>query len=146
MPLEGNTLTWSETQLVLEKGIAIGGEPLIEHLEVVGHKDAIDYVEELAQRGAVLGEREIRDLHNLIRRGIDRQEAGRCRTLDVKAAGTEHVYPAHDRLPELMEGLVSWLSSKAAQALPAIPTRPRGNTVWSPSTRFGTGTDARRGS
>lgn len=115
--LEGNTLTQSETELVLEKGITIGGKSLIEHLEVIGHKDAIDYVEELAQRGAVLGEREIRDLHNLILRGIDRQEAGRYRTLDVKAAGTEHVYPAHYRLPELMEDFVAWLRSDAPRAL-----------------------------
>ena len=115
--LEGNTLTQSETELVLEKGITIGGKSLVEHLEVIGHKDAMDYMEELAQKKIVLNEWEIRNLHNLILRGIDRQEAGRYRTLDVKAAGTEHTYPPHYRLPELMADFAGWLQKESAQAL-----------------------------
>lgn len=47
--IEGNTLTQSETALVLETGITIGGKTLREHLEVIGHKDAIDYIETLTQ-------------------------------------------------------------------------------------------------
>jgi hypothetical protein len=42
--IEGNTLTQSETELVLSKGITIGGKTLDEHLEVIGHKEAIDYI------------------------------------------------------------------------------------------------------
>jgi Fic family protein len=116
--IEGNTLTQSETEMVLTHGITVGGKTLVEHLEVVGHKDAIDYVEELAQQGTPIGEWEIKGLHSLILRGVDQvtgqNEAGRYRTLDVRAAGTEHVYPPHYRLPELMEGFVAWLSSGAA--------------------------------
>ena len=33
--IEGNTLTQSETELVLSKGITVGGKTLIEHLEVI---------------------------------------------------------------------------------------------------------------
>jgi len=33
---------------VLEKGITIGGKPLKDHLEAVGHKDALDYVRQIA--------------------------------------------------------------------------------------------------
>ena len=40
--IEGNTLTQSETELVLSKGITVGGKTLEEHLEVIGHKEAID--------------------------------------------------------------------------------------------------------
>lgn len=39
--IEGNTLTQSETELVLSKGITIGGKTLDEHLEVIGHQEAI---------------------------------------------------------------------------------------------------------
>ncbi len=119
--IEGNTLTQSETEMVLSHGITVGGKTLVEHLEVIGHKDAIDYMEELAQKGAPIGEWEIKNLHSLILRGVDQvtgqNEAGRYRTLDVKAAGTEHTYPPHYRLPELMEGFVSWMGSPAAQGL-----------------------------
>src|SRR5262245_56447447 len=115
--IEGNTLTQSETEMVLEHGITIGGKTLAEHLEVIGHKEAIDYVEELAGQKTTIGEREIKDLHSLIIRGIDRNEAGRYRTLDVRAAGTEHVYPPHLRLRELMENFVYWLNSSDAAKL-----------------------------
>lgn len=40
--IEGNTLTLQETMAVLKHGITIGGKSLREHLEVVGHRKAID--------------------------------------------------------------------------------------------------------
>jgi Fic family protein len=115
--IEGNTLTKSETQLVLEKGITVGGKSVIEHLEVVGHKEAIDYIEELARQETKIGEREIKDVHNIIMRAILPEEAGRYRRLDVKAAGTDHVYPLHFRLPDLMRDFVLWLESEDAKNL-----------------------------
>jgi Fic family protein len=45
--IEGNTLTLSETKVVLEDGITIGGKTLKEHLEVVNHKEAINYMEDI---------------------------------------------------------------------------------------------------
>ena len=44
--IEGNTLTMSETKVVLE-GITIGGKSVTEHLEIINHKDAIEYLENL---------------------------------------------------------------------------------------------------
>ena len=41
--IEGNTLTQSETELVLSKGITICGRILQEHLEIIGYKEAIYY-------------------------------------------------------------------------------------------------------
>lgn len=115
--IEGNTLTQSETEMVLEHGLTIGGKTLAEHLEVVGHKEAIDYIEQLAVQDTAISEREIKDLHNLIMRGVDRVEAGRYRTLDVRAAGTEHVYPPHYQLQDLMTSFVEWLNSETAKRL-----------------------------
>jgi len=45
--LEGNTLTESETKVVLEDGITIGGKPLKDHLEAIGHAKAYDYLYKL---------------------------------------------------------------------------------------------------
>ncbi len=115
--LEGNTLTQSETELVLTRGITVGGKTLQEHLEVIGHGDAIAYIETLAQQGTLLGERDIGQIHNLILRRISPETAGRYRRLDVQAAGTDHVYPPHYLLSELMAGFVTWLNSSQAQAL-----------------------------
>ncbi|MFG6107293.1 Fic family protein [Leptothoe sp. EHU-05/26/07-4] len=118
--IEGNTLTQSETQLVLETGITVGGKTLREHLEVVGHQDAIDYVESLAQKDTTIGEWEIRQIHSLLFSVIDRAEAGRYRQLDVKAAGTDYAYPPHYLLPELMTEFVEWLNSEPAKQLHPI--------------------------
>lgn len=46
--IEGNTLTASETAMVIEKGITIAGKTIREHLEVINHAQAIDFIRELA--------------------------------------------------------------------------------------------------
>ncbi|QDI90822.1 hypothetical protein EPH95_06230 [Salicibibacter halophilus] len=44
--IEGNTLTIYETKAILEDGITVGnGKTLREHMEVINHRDAIQYVE-----------------------------------------------------------------------------------------------------
>lgn len=112
--IEGNTLTQSETELVLTKGITVGGKTLDEHLEVIGHKEAIDYIENLAQRDTEINEWEIKQIHNLILRKINPEEAGRYRTLDVMAAGTNYRYPPHYLLSQLMRDFAIWLNSESA--------------------------------
>ena len=81
--IEGNTLTMSETKAVLEDGITIGGKSLREHLEAVGHSQAIDYLEVLAQGDAALTERTLKDFHSLILRNIDGANAGTYRRVNV---------------------------------------------------------------
>ncbi|MBE9064350.1 Fic family protein [cf. Phormidesmis sp. LEGE 11477] len=118
--IEGNTLSQSETELVLSKGITIGGKTLIEHLEVVGHKEAIDYIESLSQAESPIGEWEIRQIHALVTRKISPDEAGRYRQLDVKAAGTDYVYPPYYLLPGLMNEFVQWLQTAGRQTHPVL--------------------------
>ena len=115
--IEGNTLTQSETELVLTKGITVGGKTLDEHLEAIGHKEAIDYIEHLAQKDTKINEWEIKQIHNLILRKINPEEAGSYRTLDVMAVGTNYRYPPHYLLSQLMGDFVSWLNSESALSL-----------------------------
>lgn len=48
--LEGNTLSLAETKVVLEDGITIGGKPLKDHYETVGHAMAFDEIIELSKK------------------------------------------------------------------------------------------------
>ncbi len=112
--IEGNTLTQSETELVLTKGITVGGKTLDEHLEAIGHQEAINYIEYLAQQDTPINQWEIKQIHNLILRKINPEEAGNYRTLDVMAAGTNYRYPAHYLLPQLMGDFGAWLNSESA--------------------------------
>ncbi len=86
--LQGNTLSQRETELVLSHGITIGGHSLVEHLEVIGHRDAMVYLEKLARDQTPIGAREVKDLHALIVRPSEsatgQNEAGRFRSLDVR--------------------------------------------------------------
>ncbi|MEG4576838.1 Fic family protein [Microcoleus sp. N3A4] len=122
--IEGNTLTQRETELVLETGITVGGKTLREHLEAIGHRDAIDYIEMLTRSDTAIGEWEIKQIHNLIIRAIlfegfanAPEEAGRYRQLDVKAAGTEYLYPPHYLLSGLMPEFIEWLNSDKIKSL-----------------------------
>ncbi|PTV96809.1 hypothetical protein C8C76_1248 [Halanaerobium saccharolyticum] len=92
--IEGNTLTLSETKVVLEDGITIGGKTLKEHLEVVNHKEAINYMEDIINKEEKLSERQIKNIHYLILKGIDDENAGKYRSDKVVISGAEHIPPA----------------------------------------------------
>ena len=76
--LEGNSLTESETKVVIEDGITIGGKPLRDHFEAVGHAEAFDLVYRLAKRREIT-EAEILKLHRLFFYRVDPKSAGRYR-------------------------------------------------------------------
>ncbi|MBE9032740.1 Fic family protein [filamentous cyanobacterium LEGE 11480] len=107
--IEGNTLTQSETQIVLEKGITVSGKSLKDHLEVVNHAQAITFIRDLAQTKESISEWEIRQIHSLICRGD--AEAGVYRTINVMAAGSDHRYPDHLQVADLMNQFIHWLQS-----------------------------------
>lgn len=79
---KGNTLTLQETKIVLE-GITIGGKTLREHFEVINHKEAVLYVEELISNKGSLTEHVIKQLHHLILKNIRDRDAGKYREINV---------------------------------------------------------------
>lgn len=118
--IEGNTLTESETQIVLEKGITIGGKPLRDHLEAINHAEAIDFIRNLATTHSPITPWEIRQTHSLICKG-DRQ-AGTYRTGNVMAAGPNYRYPDALQLPDLMADFGDWLTQPSLnQDAPSHP-------------------------
>ena len=83
--IEGNTLTLQETAMVLQ-GITIDRKPLKDHLEVVGYKEAFEYVEQLAKEQKPMTEYEIRAIHSLVL--ADRKEdRGQWRRVPVRIFG-----------------------------------------------------------
>ena len=84
--IEGNTLTLKETKVALE-GITIGGKTLREHFEAINHRDAILMVEELVEKQRPLDEWTIKNLHQLVLKNIDADNAGRYRQVNVLISG-----------------------------------------------------------
>jgi len=52
--IEGNTLSLSETAIVVEKGITIGAKTIREHLEAISHMQSIDAIQSIVHRGKIL--------------------------------------------------------------------------------------------
>ncbi|WLR41802.1 Fic family protein [Bacillus carboniphilus] len=116
--IEGNTLTLNETKVVLE-GITVGGKTMREHLEVINHRDAILYVEEIVQKKEVFSEWQIKNLHRLVLKGIDDDYAGIYRDQQVFIAGAKHTPPPPIIIQEKMEEMLWWYH-KESQSLHPI--------------------------
>jgi len=100
--IEGNTLTFQETHLVVNEGITISGKSMREHLEAINHNEAVDFVVDLVRRKEPFTERVLLELHSLILKSIDSSNAGRYRTVAVRISGSAHIPPDPLHLPELM--------------------------------------------
>jgi Fic family protein len=119
--MEGNTLTETETKVVLEDGMTIGGKPMKDHLEAIGHAKAYDLLYELIQNPEVT-ELDLLALQRLVVDDIDglspdSLEPGQYRSKSVIITGTSYVPPQAIHVPEQMkvfleEKLPQWLASE----------------------------------
>lgn len=107
--IEGNTLTLRETQLILETGLTIGGKSLREHFEVTNHKDAIEYVESLADQKQPISAFHVRQIHKLVLSQIDNENAGQYRKTEVRIAGAKHIPSEAWDIPQQMTDWENWL-------------------------------------
>jgi Fic family protein len=117
--IEGNTLTLRETALVLKEGITIAGKTMKEHLEVINHQQAYDFVKELVTEEADLNKRVVLEIHALILHG-NRQDAGRYRTEQVGILGSRHQPPDHFRVPDLMDDYYAYYEAQKQTAHPVL--------------------------
>ena len=101
--IEGNTLTLQETALVVNEGVTISGKSMREHLEAINHTEAISYIKDIAKQDIEISERTIKEIHALILHGIDRENAGRYRTVPVMISGSAHMPPQPYHIEKQME-------------------------------------------
>ena len=110
--LEGNTLTISETKILLEDGITVGGRPLKDCYEAVGHGSAYGFMlEQARQQDMIITEDTIKKLHRLFYQKVDADQAGQYRSIQVYISGLEYVPPAPDEVPRLMKHLTDQIRS-----------------------------------
>lgn len=101
--IEGNTLTLQETALVVNEGVTISGKSMREHLEAINHSEAIDFIKGIAGQSEPISERTIRDIHAIVLHGIDRENAGKYRTVPVMISGSRHLPPQPYLIEKQME-------------------------------------------
>ena len=109
--IEGNTLTLRETDMVL-RGLTIDQKSLKEHLEVIGHKEAFDYVRQLVSGNAPISEKIIKDIHYLVL-ADKKEDRGIYRRVPVRIMGAAHepVQP-YLIIPKMKELLEQYKNSK----------------------------------
>jgi Fic family protein len=110
--IEGNSLTEKETFWVIKEGITIKNKPLKDHLEATNHKEALEYLYDLISHNKkhTISEHLIKNLHQLVTKGIEKEWAGRYRSGKVIIGGTKHEPPEAILLPNLMNDLIKWTS------------------------------------
>lgn len=107
--IEGSTITLQETRLILETGLTVGGKSLREHFEVTNHKEAIQYVEDLVQNTEPITAFHVRQIHRLILKNIDDENAGSYRKTQVRIAGASIIPPESWQITNLMIEWSDWI-------------------------------------
>ena len=105
--LEGNSLTESETKVVIDDGLTVQGKPLHDVYEALGHADAYDHLQLMAT-DKQLEVADILKLHELFYKRIDPSQAGKFRTVPVFISGSHYPLPSAEEIPKLMDEFLAW--------------------------------------
>lgn len=137
--IEGNTLTYGETLLLLIHGRTRGEHLLREYEEMRGHDVAIELVRALAREERPLGEGDLRDLNRIVlKEGFWRVartpegeptrkwiEPGRYKSQPnhvITATGELFHFATPEETPARMADLVDWLRGEIQTPTLALPT------------------------
>ena len=108
--LEGNSLTESETKVLIEDGITIGGKPLRDSLEAVGHAEAYDYMFTLIHNKGIT-EVDICKLHKLFYNRINEEAAGVYRKHECIITGSNYPVTPPEEIEQQMKELAQWIKT-----------------------------------
>ncbi|QPB42658.1 Fic family protein [Rodentibacter haemolyticus] len=117
--IEGNTITLRETALILNDGITIAEKPIREHLDIIGFRDAFNFLFELVANNEPLSERTIKDIHALVLMS-NAEHKGKYRAIPVKILGAENEPTPPHFIAEEMAELISTYHQLKSHPLIAI--------------------------
>lgn len=109
--IEGNQLGLGETRQVVEMGMTLTGKSLKDQAEAKNLGQATDYLEDLVSSPTQpITERDIREIHYLVLKGVDDANAGKYRTVTVKISGSEFSPPGPESIAAEMQRVGEWLA------------------------------------
>lgn len=115
--LEGNSLTETETKVVIEDGLTINGKPLRDIYEAIGHANAYDHIHKLV-KNKELAETDILKLHKLFYSQIDLKNAGHYRTVPVFISGSKYTVTPPKKIPAEMADFIVWFNKNEQKMNP----------------------------
>lgn len=105
--LEGNTLTESETKILLEDGLTVGGKPLKDTFEALGHAQAYDFMFTLLGNHQII-ENDALTMHKMFYKDIDPKEAGKYRSKAVIITGSKYAVCKVEQIQTEINKLFQW--------------------------------------
>jgi len=117
--IEGNSLTESETKVVIEDGLTVEGKPLKDLYEASGHAAAFDFVYSLAKTKP-LDEDDLLKIHALFYDKIDSSLAGKYRKVPVFISGSKYAVAPVDKIQQRMEKLIDWYNNNESKIHPVL--------------------------
>ena len=121
--IEGNSLTYGETRALLMHGVTAQGKPLKDHLDVKGHREALNFLERFVQAEEPLTLAAVREIHRVllgepyeavaetpeglrVRRAVTPGEFKTQPNHVVTETDETHYYARPEETPALMQDLV----------------------------------------
>jgi len=131
--LEGNSLDYGETKMVVLHGMTANGKPLRDHFEIIGHNEALKWIGGLIDGQEPLTERFIRELHVMVlkerhRKEVQTPDGGRGHAwVEVgqykdkpnhvqTSTGEIFYFASVEDTPIRMRELVGWFNEEARKA------------------------------
>ncbi|MFT9078216.1 Fic family protein [Ethanoligenens sp.] len=109
--IEGNTLTESETKVLLEDGLTAGGKPLKDTFEALGHAKAYDFMFTLLESRQI-AEADMLTMHRMFYTEIDDAHAGRYRTGPAIITGSKYPVCEVERISGEIKALFQWVTNE----------------------------------
>ena len=109
--LEGNSLTESETKVLLEDGLTVGGKPLRDVFEAGGHAKVCDFMFSVFHNRRI-DEQTVQKMHELFCQNIEPEYAGRYRDVRVLITGSQYPVATPEKVQKEMDGLFAWVQKE----------------------------------
>ncbi|MDR0666741.1 MAG: Fic family protein [Campylobacteraceae bacterium] len=106
--IEGNSLTFQETKILLETGIVTGNKPIKDYIEALNHKEAIDKMLYYVENRAKLSENIICEFNKTLLKSTKQElSSGRYRSIVVTIGDKDITAPPY-LIAKEMEELFYW--------------------------------------
>jgi len=109
--IEGFSYTESETKVLLEDGLTVGGKPLRDALAAVGHATAYDYMFTLLHNHSITNH-DILTMHSMLEGSLSSGKAGCYREKPVFVTGSQHSFPRPEELHVKMNEFENWMRTE----------------------------------
>ena len=120
--IENNTISRDETSVIIGDGMTVGDHSLRELFETLGGASAYDFMYTLKD-GKPITENDILKMHRLFAWNIPDIQPGEyrdCRVYMTMPDGTDHEFPAPEKVPRLMKDLMKWYEENRTKLHPAV--------------------------